>query len=68
MMVGGRYLDHMTRGQDGWAIAHRNTTVEWSGELPELTTGPLSQFLTGTWDQDDISYHAPHRPLRTAAP
>lgn len=68
MMVGGRYLDHMTRREGGWAIAHRNTTVEWSGELPELANDPLSQFLAGTWDRDDISYHAPYRPLRDAAP
>lgn len=64
LAVGGRYLDHMTRAPGGWAIAHRNTTIEWSGEFAELPGDTLGGFLAGRWDRDDISYHPPHRPLR----
>ena len=60
MAVGGRYLDHMTREKGGWAIAHRSTTVEWSGELPELPTDALSPLPDRPL--------GPRRPILSSAP
>jgi SnoaL-like domain len=62
-LIGGRYLDRLERSSEGWRIALRRCTIEWTlnGDSSLLQAGAFKGFLKGSWDRDDLSYV---RPLR----
>jgi len=64
--AGGRYADRLERRDGRWAVAFRQTIIEWSGFIPEATV-PLfhdmgDAALNGVpaRDRSDPSYRRPH--------
>ena len=60
----GRYLDRVERRDGRWAIAHRLTTLEWTGVLPPRPDGggkapSPDLFVRGAHDRTDRSYDRP---------
>jgi len=60
--TGGRYLDHLVRRDDRWAILARRVVMEWATEVEATGTTRASlmhRFTAGTWDRSDASYQRP---------
>lgn len=63
-LAGGRYMDRMTRREDGWRILVRTTTVEWSGAvqtmpLPFADVPGIDGNGAPARDRSDPSYARP---------
>ena len=68
MLMGGRYIDHLTRRDGEWRILTRRVVAEWTTTGPSGTgvaPGVLDVFTRGRWDTGDVSYQ---RPLHARAP
>jgi hypothetical protein len=68
MLMGGRYVDHLTRRDGEWRILTRRVVPEWTTTGPSGTgipPGQIDVFTRGRWDRDDVSYQ---RPLHARAP
>ena len=58
MIVGGRYVDRLTRYQDQWRIASRTVLVDWSRNLgrPVPWSAPAAAALApGRQDGQDVA-------------
>lgn len=61
-LIGGRYLDRLTRISGEWKIAFRRTMIDWLSKSANIFTDPLFAsygYPTGTWDKTDASYQRP---------
>jgi hypothetical protein len=68
MLMGGRYVDHLTRRDGEWRILTRRVVAEWTTTGPSgagIPPGLIDVFTRGRWDRDDVSYQ---RPLHARAP
>ena len=68
ILMGGRYLDRLTRRGGRWGITVRRVVAEWVTDAPSgvgLPPGRMLGFTRGTWDRTDPSYQ---RPLTMSGP
>jgi len=68
LLMGGRYIDHLTRRNGQWRIAARRVVAEWVTSSPNgagVPPGQLERFTRGRWDRADVSYQ---RPLHARGP
>jgi hypothetical protein len=60
VIVGGRYLDRLTRRQGEWRIATRQCVFDWQQNAALLLGGEgkmRTMFATGNRGRNDASYH-----------
>ncbi len=58
MIMGGRYVDRLTRYQDEWRIASRTVLIDWSRNLgrPVPWSAPAAAaFTPGRQDGQDVA-------------
>jgi hypothetical protein len=65
-LVGGRWIDRAEKRGGKWGIADRVVVLDWNGEANKASA-PMDPglFISGSWDERDISYR---RPLRVERP
>lgn len=61
-LIGGRYLDRLTRRSGEWKIAFRRTLIDWVMAGENVLDTPAMQtfgYPAGTWNKSDPSYSRP---------
>lgn len=67
-LIGGRYLDHLTKRQGAWKISLRKTLIDWVSIGRNIADDPAMQtfgYPAGTWDKSDPSYARPFQASAT---